>query len=218
MSRAFSVSQAMRASEVFNRLYVSMVGAGGAGILVRCSTGRFQIEKEKQIKRRVRRDDLTDARSVFASSSHRLLVPRAVFNEVFRSWGEVPILTRRVVAMSDLLRTAWFVIFPIMILLVVGRQRKETSPATDGTVSIQDPMRSATVVSGAVARFSRTLPRRRAGSPSSRLWSSRSPPRQLGGRGALEYVRNRVTRACDRAARLSKPVSHPWSPTCQDCR
>jgi type IV pilus assembly protein PilC len=162
------LSQAMgRHPKVFNRLYVAMVEAGeAAGILDQVlDRVAFQIEKETQIKRRVKGAMiyptlvLTFA-CIVLTALLMFLVP--VFTKIFAQLGgQLPPLTRFVVALSNLLRHDWFVIFPLVIILVVGFVKGKK---TDGGRRVWDqlklriPMKIGDVVlKVTMARFSRTL-------------------------------------------------------------
>ena len=162
------LSQAMgRHPKVFNRLYVAMVEAGeAAGILDQVlDRVAFQIEKETQIKRRVKGAMiyptlvLTFA-CIVLTALLMFLVP--VFTKIFAQLGgQLPPLTRFVVALSNLLRLDWFVIFPLVIILVVGFVKGKK---TDGGRRVWDqlklriPMKIGDVVlKVTMARFSRTL-------------------------------------------------------------
>jgi type IV pilus assembly protein PilC len=162
------LSQAMaRHPKVFNRLYVSMVEAGeAAGILDQVlDRVAYQIEKETQIKRRVKGAMIYPSLVlVFATlvliGLLLFLVP--VFTDIFAQLGgELPKLTQWVVALSNLLRSAWFVIFPLMIMAIVGFVKgKKTEPGRQlwDRFKLRIPMKIGDVVlKVAMARFSRTL-------------------------------------------------------------
>src|SRR6187549_3469456 len=117
------LSEAMsRHPRIFSRLFVSMVEAGeAAGILdVVLDRVATQIEKETQIKRRVKGAMvypivvLTFATLVLI---FMLLFIVPVFATVFDDLGgELPAPTKVVVAASNFLRAWWFVIFPVLAL------------------------------------------------------------------------------------------------------
>jgi type IV pilus assembly protein PilC len=162
------LSQAMaRHPKVFNRLYVAMIQAGeAAGILDQVlDRVAFQIEKETQIKRRVK-GAMIYPLLVLAFATLVLigllmfLVP--VFTDIFAQLGgQLPTLTRWVVAISNLLRADWYVIFPALILLIFGFMKgKKTEPGRRvwDRVKLSVPMRIGdTVLKVTMARFSRTL-------------------------------------------------------------
>ena len=162
------LSQAMaRHPKVFSRLYVAMVEAGEAAgaldnVLDRVA---FQIEKETQIKRRVK-GAMIYPLMVFAFATLVLtgmllfLVP--VFTKIFQQLGgDLPTLTKGVVAVSDVLRQRWFIIFPLVIGAFFGIRRwKRTEQGRQfwDRLKLRIPMKIGDVVlKVTMARFSRTL-------------------------------------------------------------
>src|SRR6187200_670642 len=124
------LSQAMaRHPKIFSRLYIAMVEAGeAAGILDQVlDRVALQIEKETQIKRRVKGAMMYPTMvMIFATlvliGLLMFLVP--VFVNIFAQLhGELPKLTQWVVAASDQLRAHWFIIFPAIGLIVWGIRR-----------------------------------------------------------------------------------------------
>src|SRR6187399_1998767 len=124
------LSQAMaRHPKIFSRLYVSMVEAGeAAGILDQVlDRVAYQIEKETQIKRRVKGAMMYPTMVlIFATlvliGLLMFLVP--VFVNIFAQLnGQLPTLTQWVVAASNQLRSHWFIIFPAIGLTVWGVKR-----------------------------------------------------------------------------------------------
>jgi type IV pilus assembly protein PilC len=162
------LSQALaRHPKVFSRLYVSMVEAGeAAGILDQVlDRVAFQIEKETQIKRRVKGAMIYPTMvMIFATlvliGMLMFLVP--VFVKIFADLGgELPTLTQWVVAASNLLKGNWYIIIPGMIGSVFGFRRWKKS---EGGRKLWDrfklriPMKIGDVVlKVTMARFSRTL-------------------------------------------------------------
>src|SRR5205807_3529913 len=124
------LSQALgRHPKIFSRLYVAMVEAGeAAGILDQVlDRVAFQIEKETQIKRRVK-GAMMYPTMVFIFATLVLiglllfLVP--VFVKIFgQLGGKLPTLTQYVVNASNVLRSYWFIIFPLVGLTVWGVRR-----------------------------------------------------------------------------------------------
>ena len=162
------LSQAMaRHPKVFSRLYVAMVEAGEAAGILDMVLDRvaFQIEKETQIKRRVKGAMIyptvvmTFATLVLIGML-LFLVP--VFVKIFAELGgELPKLTQIVVGMSNSLRRDWYVIFPAAIGMGVGiRKLKRTEHGRQvwDRTKLRIPMRIGdTVRKITMARFSRTL-------------------------------------------------------------
>ena len=162
------LSQAMaRHPKIFSRLYVSMVEAGeAAGILDQVlDRVAFQIEKDTQIKRRVKGAMMYPTMVlIFATlvlcGLLMFLVP--VFVKIFgQLGGKLPTLTQYVVGASNVLRSDWYIIFPVVLLGIYGIRRfKRTDPGRrlwDRT-KLKIPMRiGETVLKVTMARFSRTL-------------------------------------------------------------
>jgi type IV pilus assembly protein PilC len=162
------LSQALaRHPKIFSRLYVSMVEAGeAAGILDQVlDRVAYQIEKETQIKRRVKGAMMYPTMVlIFATlvliGLLMFLVP--VFVNIFAQLnGQLPKLTQIVVAASNQLRHHWFIIFPALGGSIWGVRRAKRTEAGrrlwDRT-KLKIPMKIGDVVlKVTMARFSRTL-------------------------------------------------------------
>src|SRR6266498_2565380 len=162
------LSQAMsRHPKIFSGLYIAMVEAGeAAGILDQVlDRVAFQIEKETQIKRRVKGAMIYPMMvMIFAflvlTGLLMFLVP--VFVRIFEELGgDLPTLTQYVVGASNQLRHHWYIIFPLLGLMVWGiRRAKRTEPGRQvwDRVKLKVPMKIGDVVlKVTMARFSRTL-------------------------------------------------------------
>ncbi|MDQ4030711.1 MAG: type II secretion system F family protein, partial [Actinomycetota bacterium] len=162
------LSQAMgRHPKVFSRLYVSMVEAGeAAGILDQVlDRVAFQIEKETQIKRRVKGAMIYPTMVlIFATlvliGMLMFLVP--VFVGIFdQLGGQLPTLTQWVVNASNLLRDKYYIIFPALAAAIFGiRRYKRTESGRQlwDRIKLKIPMKIGQVVlKVTMARFSRTL-------------------------------------------------------------
>src|SRR6186997_54995 len=121
------LSQAMsRHPKVSSRLYISMVEAGeAAGILdIVLDRVAFQIEKETQIKRRVKGAMIYPTMVlIFATlvlvGMLLFLVP--VFVNIFAQLGgDLPMLTQMVLHASNFIKATWFILFPGSIAAVFG--------------------------------------------------------------------------------------------------
>jgi type IV pilus assembly protein PilC len=156
-----------RHPKVFNRLFVSMVQAGESSGTLDTVLDRvaMQIEKETQIKRRVKGAMVYPAVVItFASLvlTFMLLFIVPVFVKVFDQLnGQLPKPTQIVMGASNLLRHDWFIIFPLIIGIVFGlRKLKQTEEGRRrwDTFKLKIPMKIGDVVQKiALARFSRTL-------------------------------------------------------------
>jgi type IV pilus assembly protein PilC len=162
------LSQALRRHpKIFSRLYVSMVEAGeAAGILDQVlDRVAFQIEKDTQIKRRVKGAMMYPTMVlIFATlvltGLLMFLVP--VFVRIFADLGgQLPTLTQYVVNVSNVLRNDWYIIFPVLFLLIWGVRRfKRTEAGRQlwDRIKLKIPMKIGDVVlKVTMARFSRTL-------------------------------------------------------------
>jgi type IV pilus assembly protein PilC len=162
------LSQAMaRHPRVFSRLYIAMVEAGeAAGILDEVlDRVAYQIEKETQIKRRVKGAMIYPTMvlafaTVVLAAMLMFLVP--VFVKIFDDFGgELPTLTQWVVNASDLLRGKWYVIFPAAIAAGFGvRKLKRTEKGRQvwDQIKLALPMKiGGVVLKLTMARFTRTL-------------------------------------------------------------
>jgi type IV pilus assembly protein PilC len=162
------LSQAMsRHPKVFNRLYVAMVEAGEAAGILDTVLDRvaFQIEKETQIKRRVKGAMIYPTMVlIFAALvlTGMLLFLIPIFVKIFgQLGGELPKLTLMVVAMSNVLRNDYYIIFPSLIAAFFAfRQWKKSEMGRRqwDRLKLKLPMKIGDVVlKVTMARFSRTL-------------------------------------------------------------
>ena len=162
------LSEAMaRHPKVFNTLFVAMVEAGeAAGILdIVLDRVALQIEKEQQIKRRVKGAMIYPTIvMIFATlvliGMLMFLVP--IFVKIFAQLhGNLPTLTQYVLHASNLLRHDWFIIFPIVALILIGffkGKKTERGSQWWDRVRLRLPMKIGdTVRKITMARFSRTL-------------------------------------------------------------
>ena len=162
------LSEAMsRHPRIFSRLFISMVEAGeAAGILdVVLDRVAFQIEKETQIRRRVK-GAMMYPLMVMAFATLVLigmlmfLVP--IFVGIFDDLGgDLPMLTQIVVKGSNILRSYWYIVFPVWAGIIFGFFRFKK---TESGRRIWDRFRmkmpfgiGAIIVKVGMARFSRTL-------------------------------------------------------------
>jgi len=162
------LSQAMaRHPKIFSKLYVAMVEAGeAAGILDQVlDRVAFQIEKDTQIRRRVKGAMMYPTMVLIFATLVLLallmfLVP--VFAKIFTQLGgKLPTLTQWVVNASNLLRHHWYIIFPAAIALIIGLRRAKRTEAGRqfwDRFKLRIPMKIGDVVlKVTMARFSRTL-------------------------------------------------------------
>ena len=161
------LSQAMtRHPKIFDRLFVSMVEAGeAAGILDEVlDRVAIHIEKATQIKRRVKGAMLyplmvLSFASLVLTGLLLFLVP--VFVNIFSQLGgDLPKLTQYVVAVSDLLKHRFYIVFPGIGGLIFGfRKWKKTEMGRQqwDRFKLKVPKIGPVVLKVTMARFSRTL-------------------------------------------------------------
>ena len=168
------LSQAMaRHPKVFSRLFVSMVEAGEAAGILDTVLDRvaFQIEKETKIKRRVKGAMIYPTMVlIFATlvlvGMLLFLVP--VFVGIFDDLGgELPTLTKIVMAMSNFIKGTCFslsprlIVWPLLIGGVFGLKKfmkTEAGRQRWDRIKLRLPMKIGDVVlKVTMARFSRTL-------------------------------------------------------------
>jgi type IV pilus assembly protein PilC len=162
------LSEAMqRHPRVFSRLYVAMVEAGeAAGILdIVLDRVALQIEKEMQIKRRVKGAMIYPTLVLsfaFLVLTGMLLFLVPVFVKLFADLGgELPFLTRMVVHASEIVRGYYYIVFPAIALVIFAFFRYKK---TESGRRIWDRFRvrvpfgiGKVVLKVGMARFSRTL-------------------------------------------------------------
>jgi type IV pilus assembly protein PilC len=162
------LSQAMaRHPNAFTRLYVAMVEAGeAAGILdIVLDRVALQIEKEQQIKRRVKGAMIYPTLVLcfaFLVLTGMLLFLVPVFVKLFdQLGGDLPFLTKLVMHASDITRHYWFIVFPLILAVIWSFFRwKKTEQGRRGwdRFRVRIPLGIGQVVlKVGMARFSRTL-------------------------------------------------------------
>jgi type IV pilus assembly protein PilC len=162
------LSEAMaRHPRVFSRLFIAMVEAGeAAGILdVVLDRVAYQIEKETKIKRRVKGAMMYPIMVLsFATlvliGMLLFLVP--IFVDIFESLGgDLPMLTKIVVAASDFLRARFYIVFPVIGFAIWGFfkwKKTERGRRIWDRLRMKVPMGiGKVIVKIGMARFSRTL-------------------------------------------------------------
>jgi type IV pilus assembly protein PilC len=162
------LSQAMaRHPKVFDRLYIAMVEAGEAAGILDAVLDRvaLQIEKEMKIRRRVKGAMIYPTLVLcFAllTLAGMLMFIVPVFEGIFADLGgDLPMLSKAVVAASDVFRGYWFIIFPAFGGSVYGFRRWKRTPAGKQVwdrLMLRVPGGIGKVVlKVTMARFSRTL-------------------------------------------------------------
>jgi type IV pilus assembly protein PilC len=151
----------------FDRLYVAMVRAGEASgaldqTLIRLAT---QLEKQDSLRRAIKSAMVYPILiAVFAIlvMIGMLLFIIPIFANMYKDLGgELPSLTRFMMTISNLLKGYWFIIFPVIILLVwvlVRLKNTEQGRRSWDRFKLKLPMKLGPIIQKiAVARFSRTF-------------------------------------------------------------
>jgi type IV pilus assembly protein PilC len=151
----------------FDRLYVSMVRAGEIGGVLDQTLERLAIQLEKD-------DSLR--RSIKAAMTYPILIGVfavlvmfglilfviPIFADMYRDLGgQLPLLTRVMVGISDFMRSFWFIVFPALFLASYAiRRLKNSKKGTEvwDRTKLRLPMKLGPIIQKiAIARFSRTL-------------------------------------------------------------
>jgi type IV pilus assembly protein PilC len=162
LSKAFA-----RHPRVFSRLFVAMVEAGESSGTLDSVLDRLavQIEKDNAIRRRVKSAmvyPIVVMSFALLVLTFMLMFIIPVFQNVFDDLGgQLPTPTRVLITLSHALRGWWFVIFPVLGLLIYAFARwtrSERGRPTWDSFKLRIPLRVGDVVQKiALARMSRTL-------------------------------------------------------------
>ncbi|HEV8565311.1 MAG TPA: type II secretion system F family protein [Actinomycetota bacterium] len=167
VERGSSLSQALaRHPKAFSRLYVAMVRSGESGgvldsVLLRLAS---TIEKQVELKRKIK-SAMTYPVVVFAMVLMIVTAMLVFVVPTFKSMytqlgGTLPLPTRMLIAVSNLMKSLWFVIAGAEIGMVVAFKKWI---ATEGgrkrwdVIKLKMPIFGVLVHKTALARFSRTL-------------------------------------------------------------
>ncbi len=162
------LSDAMeRHPKVFNHLFVAMTRAGETGGMLESSLLRVadQIEAEDSLRRQVKSAMVYPAvimtfAALVLVALMVFLVP--VFEKIFDDFGgELPIITKITVAISDFLTARWYIGIAGGIGMVIGFKKwkaSENGKKQWDTIRLKFPFKIGTIVQKvALARWSRTL-------------------------------------------------------------
>jgi type IV pilus assembly protein PilC len=151
----------------FDRLYISMVRAGEAGGALDATLNRLatQLEKDDSLRRSIRSAmayPILIAVFAIMVMIAMLLFIIPIFANMYKDLGgQLPTLTRMMMGVSTALKGYWFIIFPVIFLVVWGLMRlKKTEQGRRGwdRIKLRLPLKLGDVIQKlAVARFSRTL-------------------------------------------------------------
>jgi type IV pilus assembly protein PilC len=156
-----------RHPKVFNGLFVAMTRAGETGGMLEASLQRTaeQLEADESLRRQVKSAMVYP--SVIFSFAGIVLVALVVFlvpvfEGIFKQFGgDLPLITKVTVALSDAIIGYWFVFIAIIVGTVFGFRKWKGSVSGRkqwDTMRLKTPMGIGTIVQKvALARWSRTL-------------------------------------------------------------
>ena len=151
----------------FDRLYVSMVRAGEIGGVLDQTLDRLatQLEKDDSLRRSVKSAmvyPLLILSFAILVMFALILFVIPVFGAMYDDLGgQLPLLTRIMMGISNMMRSFWFILFPAIFLAIYGiRRLKKSRRGTEvwDRVKLRLPMKLGDIIQKiAVSRFSRTL-------------------------------------------------------------
>jgi type IV pilus assembly protein PilC len=146
---------------IFNDLFVNMVEAGEAGGVLDVILNRLAtyMEKMNTLKRKVQ-SAMTYPAVVFfvtiAATTFMLLFIIPTFAKMYSDFGsDLPAPTMIVMAISDLVRTKWWLLIGVTVVLVVGFRRYYHTKK--GKAVIDRYSLRVVLLKASIARFTRTL-------------------------------------------------------------
>ncbi len=155
-----------RHPSVFNDLYVNMVEAGEAGGVLDVILGRLAtyLEKMDALKRKIKSAMMYPAvvfAVTIAATTFMLVFIIPTFAKLYSDFGgELPGPTRIVMALSDFVRTKWYLLIAGLIGVLFGLRKYYNTK--DGRAVIDKfllriPVLGPVLLKAAIARFTRTL-------------------------------------------------------------
>jgi type IV pilus assembly protein PilC len=151
----------------FDRLYIAMVRAGEAGGALDQTLNRLatQLEKDDSLRRSIKAAmayPILIAAFAILVMIGMLLFIIPIFSSMYdQLGGQLPTLTRLMMGISNVMKHYWFIVFPVLILLVwLVNHLKSTDQGRRAwdRLKLKLPMKIGPVIQKiAVARFSRTL-------------------------------------------------------------
>lgn len=151
--------------KLFSALYVNMIQSGETGGTLETSLIRLsvQLQKAKELRDNIRSATfypLVVMMFAFAVLFGMLFFLVPVFVGFFPEGTQLPLPTRVIIGMSDLVRNLWFIVFPLLIALFVGLRAYVRSPAGKkriDSVSFRLPIFGPLVQKSVIASFARTF-------------------------------------------------------------
>ncbi|NIM19532.1 MAG: type II secretion system F family protein [Candidatus Latescibacteria bacterium] len=161
-----TLADALRKHSIFSDLYVNMVEAGEAGGILDLILNRLALylEKADALARKVKSALMYPTVVcvvAIGATVFMLMFIIPTFARMFADFGgDLPLPTKVVLAMSNFLRTKWFLLIGGAIALVVGFKRAyatDTGKMKIDAFMLKIPVLGIVLRKAAVARFTRTL-------------------------------------------------------------
>ncbi len=161
-----SLSEALKGyPNVFSNLYVNMVSAGETGGNLEATLQRLsnQLQKDKELRDNIKSASFYPV-AVLAFAVVILfamlffLVP--VFVGFFPDGVELPLPTQIIVSLSNLLKTYWFIVIPLMVLFVLGVRafaKSNSGKRRLDRIKFRLPVFGQLIQKSVIASFSRTF-------------------------------------------------------------
>lgn len=163
-----SLSDAMeRYPAAFDKLYVSMVRSGEIGGSLDSSLNRLatQLEKDDSIRRTVKSamayPVMIGAFAILVMIGMLLFIIPIFANMYDDLGGTLPLLTRVMMSLSNMMKSWWFILLPAVVGLVIGFRKWKASDRGRRVwdqIKLKLPMKLGPVIQKiAISRFSRTM-------------------------------------------------------------
>jgi type IV pilus assembly protein PilC len=151
--------------QIFSSLYINMVEAGEAGGTLEQTLTRLsqQLQKDKELRDNIRSATfyplaVLGFAVIILFAMLFFLVP--IFVGFFPPDAVLPLPTRLIIGLSDLLKNFWFILFPLMIiifLLLRSYAKSEQGKKQLDRLKFRLPVFGALVQKTVIASFSRTF-------------------------------------------------------------
>lgn len=152
--------------KVFDELYVNLISAGEVGGILDTILNRLSgfLEKSEKLKGKIK-SAMTYPTAVIIIAclvvAGLLIWVVPIFENMFSSFGQaLPAPTQMVVAMSNALKSSWYIIIGVLVAMGIGINRTYKTPGGRkfmDSMFLKVPVLGDLIRKTAVARFTRTL-------------------------------------------------------------
>jgi len=161
-----SLSEALRAyPDIFDSLYINMVSAGEAGGSLEVTLNRLsnQLQKAKELRDNIKSASfypLVVLAFAFIILFGMLFFLVPIFVGFFPAGAILPLPTRIIIGLSDMVIGYWYIFFPVLILLFIGVRMYIKSPSGKrkfDRMTFRLPVFGSLIQKTAIASFARTF-------------------------------------------------------------